>query len=182
MELLEAKNLPQDCIEHFLVNESLGFYKDVNITVKGFDLLKYRIPIELINNITPFYTVALNIWYSIEPIYFYKDIADFHKSLIWYNPYLTDKNGEVLEPIKARVEVLNCDFNTIDSILNRPFINCKRVVRNYLKKVKPLVQNIEYKQAEENSYVLTKIQEIKININDTNRNSLKEKDPQKRNL
>ena len=35
--LPEAKNLPKDCIEHFLVNESLGFYKDVNITVEGFD-------------------------------------------------------------------------------------------------------------------------------------------------
>ena len=35
--LLEAQNLPQDCIEHFLVNESLGFYKVVNITVESFD-------------------------------------------------------------------------------------------------------------------------------------------------
>ena len=74
------------------------------------------------------------------------------------------------------MEVLNCDFNTIDSILNRPFINCKRVVRNYLKKVKPLVQNIEYKQAEENGYILNKIQDIRININDTTRNNLKKKD------
>ena len=77
---------------------------------------------ESINNITPFYTGALNIW---------------------YNPYLINTNGEVLEPVKSRGDILNCNVNMIDSILNRPFINCKRVV-----------QNIQYKKAEENSNAL----------------------------
>ena len=41
--LLESKNLSHDTIENFLVDEGLGYYKDENITIKGFDLLKYRV-------------------------------------------------------------------------------------------------------------------------------------------
>ena len=74
--LIEAKNLPKDSIEHFLVSEGLGYYKDENITIKGFDLLKYRVPLEKVKKITPFYAESLTLSYSIDPTYNFTYVSD----------------------------------------------------------------------------------------------------------
>ena len=176
--LLESKNLPQDTIENFLVDEGLGYYKDENITIKGFDLLKYRVPVDQIKNITPFYEESLIIWYSIDPIYNYKNNTDFQKDFIWYNPLLTNENGDTFEPIKSRGEILACKINTIYDTLNKPFTQCKRVVSNHVKKIKTSIekQNPHQSLIDEDGYIFYKNQDIPNNATNITNNILKEND------
>ena len=136
--LIEAKNLPKDSIEHFLVSEGLGYYKDENITIKGFDLLKYRVPLEKIKKITPFYAESLIIWYSVDPKYNFKNETDFQKTYIWFNPLITDENDEVFEPLKVRGKTQTCKNNTIHDLLFKAWRHCKRPVFEYLKEIKSI--------------------------------------------
>ena len=71
-------------------------YKDENITIKGFDLLKYRVPVDQIKNITPFYEESLIIWYSIDPIYNYKNNNVIRVPLIQHVIAFDVINGIVL--------------------------------------------------------------------------------------
>ena len=78
--LLESKNLPQDTIEHFLANKSLGYYK-------------MKVPVDQIKNITNFYDDSLITWYCINPIYNYKTIQISKKLLF---PFLPTKRATPL--------------------------------------------------------------------------------------
>ena len=160
--LSESKSIPQDTIENFLVDEGLGYCKDKNITIKGFDLLKYRIPVEQIKNITPFYKESLIIWYSIDPMCNYKTNTDFQKDFIGYNPLLINENDDSFEPIKSRGETLAWKITTIYDTLNKPFTHCKRVVFNHLQKIKTSIENQNPRQAhiDEDGYIFYKNQDI----------------------
>ena len=58
--LIEALNSPTDSIEYYLANENLGVYKHHTIgEIKGFNLLRYRPPINKITGITSFYKSCL---------------------------------------------------------------------------------------------------------------------------
>lgn len=57
----ESKNLPNDTLENFLVDEGLGYYQHYT----RFGILKYRVPICQMKNMTSSYKDPLVIWYSI---------------------------------------------------------------------------------------------------------------------
>ena len=145
--------MPKDSIEHFLVSEGLGYYKDENITIKGFDLLKYRVPLEKIKKITPFYAESLIIWYSIN---LHTTLKNLRKTYICFNPLITDENEEVFEPLKVRGKTQTCKNNTIHDLLFKAWRHCKRPVFDYLKKIKIPAQNLNQIYTDDEGYIFEK--------------------------
>ena len=81
--LIEALNSPTDSIEYYLVNENLGVYKHHTIgEIKGFNLLRYRPPINKITGITSFYKSCLKSWYDINPKYRVNNQAELDTEFI----------------------------------------------------------------------------------------------------
>ena len=135
---MEAKNMPKDSMEHFLVNEPIkawGITKTKTLRIKGCDLLKYRVPLEKIKKMAPFYAEYLIIWYSIDPTYNFENKTDFRKTYIWFNPRITDENDEVFEPLKVRGKTQTCKDITIHDLLFKSWRHFKRPFFEYLKKI-----------------------------------------------
>ena len=53
-------------MEYFLVDKGLGYYKDENITIKSFDLLKYRVPVDQIKLLPRL--ILINLIFYFNPI------------------------------------------------------------------------------------------------------------------
>ena len=101
--LIEALNSPTDSIEYYLVNENLGVYKHHTIgEIKGFNLLRYRPPINKITSITSFYKSCLKSWYKIRLAYRVNNQAELDKELIYLKPKILNDRRECYNPPKIR--------------------------------------------------------------------------------
>ena len=93
--IIEALTSPTDSIEYYLVNENLVAYKHHTIgEIKGFNLLRYRPPINKITSITSFYKSCLKSWYDINLKYRVKNQVELDKELIYLNPRILNDPRE----------------------------------------------------------------------------------------